>query len=56
MTPKQLAELLQLSKASVYRLAEKRQIRTYRLSGSLRFDRHDVETFVENGRVEPRGI
>jgi excisionase family DNA binding protein len=55
ITPKQLAALLGLSKSGVYRFIEKRQIRFYRFTGSLRFERRDIEAFIEKGRVEPRG-
>lgn len=50
-----VAELLRVSKTSVYRLVERRAIPFFRVSGLLRFDRADVEAFLDAGRVEPVG-
>ena len=55
LTPDEVAELLRLSKASVYRLVERRAIRFYRVCGLLRFEREDVRTYLGTGRVEPMG-
>jgi excisionase family DNA binding protein len=52
-TPSEAAELLRLSKASIYRLVEKRAIPFYRVSGSLRFAQKDLEEYLARGRVEP---
>lgn len=55
LTPDEVAELLRVSKTSVYRLVERRIIRFYRVCGLLRFDREDVHAFIGDGRVEPMG-
>jgi excisionase family DNA binding protein len=55
LTPDEVAELLRVSKASVYRLVERRAIRFYRVCGLLRFEREDVRAFLGAGRVEPMG-
>ena len=55
LTPDEVAELLRVSKTSVYRLVERRVIRFYRICGLLRFDREDVHAFIGDGCVEPMG-
>jgi excisionase family DNA binding protein len=55
LTPDEVAELLRVSKTSVYRLVERRAIRFYRVCGLLRFEREDVHAFVGDGLVEPMG-
>ena len=53
LRPEELAEFLSISKPTVYRLIEKRQIPFYKIGGSLRFKMEDVVKFTENNRVEP---
>jgi excisionase family DNA binding protein len=53
LTPAETAALLRISKASVYRLVERREVPFYRLRGSLRFDRRDIEAYLERCRVGP---
>ena len=55
LTPDEVAELLRVSKTSVYRLVERRAIRFYRVCGLLRFAREDVHAYLGAGRVEPMG-
>ena len=55
ITPSELAGLLKISKAGVYRLVDKRQIPFHKVMGSLRFDRDDVLTFLRDNRIEPIG-
>jgi excisionase family DNA binding protein len=55
LTLDEVAELLRVSKTSVYRLVERRVLRFYRVSGLLRFDQVDVEAFLNTGCVEPVG-
>jgi excisionase family DNA binding protein len=55
LTLDEVAELLRVSKTSVYRLVERRALRFYRVSGLLRFDHADIETFLGAGCVEPMG-
>ena len=55
LTPDEVAEALRISKISVYRLVERREIRFYRVCGLLRFSRSDVEQFLRAGSVEPMG-
>ncbi|MBN2561753.1 MAG: helix-turn-helix domain-containing protein [Phycisphaerae bacterium] len=55
LTPDEVAELLRVSKTSVYRLVERRAIRFHRVCGLLRFERADVEQYLNTGTVEPMG-
>ncbi|MGO9291708.1 MAG: helix-turn-helix domain-containing protein [Polyangia bacterium] len=55
LTPHEVAELLRVSKTSVYRLVERRAIRFYRVCGLLRFAREDVHAYLATGCVEPMG-
>jgi len=55
LTPDEVAELLRVSKTSVYRMVERREVRVYRVCGLLRFSRSDVEQFLRAGSVDPMG-
>ena len=55
LTPDEVAELLRVSKTSIYRLVERREIRFFRVCGLLRFDRTDLTRFLSAGSVEPMG-
>lgn len=55
LRPGELAEFLNISKSTVYRLVEKRQIQFYKVSGGLRFKLEDVLIFLEKNRIEPIG-
>ena len=55
LTLDEVAELLRVSKTSVYRLVERRAVRFYRVSGLLRFDHADIEAFLSAGCVESMG-
>jgi excisionase family DNA binding protein len=52
LTPDELAQFLRISKTGVYRLVEKRVIPFYRVSGSLRFSKSDVVSFLSGNRIE----
>ena len=53
LTPDELAEFLQISKTSVYRMIEKRLIPFFKVKGSLRFDKQDVLEYLQKNRIEP---
>lgn len=53
LKPDELAEFLNISKPTVYRLIEKRQLPFYKIRGSLRFKTEDVVKFLEESRIEP---
>ena len=56
LTPDELAQMLKISKAGVYRLINKRAIRFHKVMGSIRFEKGDVLSFLENNRVEVIGL
>ena len=56
LTPDELAQMLKISKAGVYRLINRRFIRFYKVMGSIRFEKGDVLSFLENNRVEVIGL
>ncbi len=53
LSPDQLAKLLKLSKATVYRLIEKRALPFYKIGGSLRFKQNEIMEYVEKCRIKP---
>ena len=55
LTPEEVALMLKISKAGVYRLINKRVIRFYKIMGSIRFEKSDILSFLENNRVEEVG-
>ena len=46
MTPEQVAEYLQLTKDTVYRLIRQRRLAATRIGRSYRIPRHDLEVFL----------
>ncbi len=52
LTPDELARVLKISKATVYRLIEKRKIPFHKVMGSIRFDKHDVVVYLQEHRVD----
>ncbi len=52
LTPSEAASMLRLSKASIYRLVETRRLPFFRVSGSLRFSKKDLDEYLAHGRVE----
>ncbi|MDP3768961.1 MAG: helix-turn-helix domain-containing protein [Dehalococcoidia bacterium] len=52
LTVEEVGERLRLSRTSVYRLVERRQLPFFRLPGSLRFSTDDMDAFLAARRVE----
>lgn len=52
-TVDELALMLHVSKTTVYRLVESRQIPFYRVSGSLRFSYEDIQSYLHKNRFGP---
>lgn len=52
-TPDELAEFLSVSKATVYRLVGRRELPFHRIGGMLRFKKQDIESYLEDGRIDP---
>lgn len=54
MSAKDVAELLNLSVYTVYRLKDKADgLRAYKVGGCIRFKRSDVEEYLAGNTVEP---
>lgn len=53
LKPDELRQLLSISKATMYRLIEKRALPFYKIGGSLRFRDDEVMEYVEKCRVKP---
>lgn len=53
LLPDQLRQLLGISKATMYRLVEKRAFPFYKIGGSLRFNYDEVMEYVAMCRVRP---
>ena len=51
LTIEEVAEFLRVSKTSVYRLVERRELPFHRVGRTLRFTRKDLETYLAAGRV-----
>lgn len=52
-SPEELATFLGLSKSTIYRLAYKRLLIAYKVNGSLRFDKNEVNDYIKAGRIGP---
>jgi len=52
LTPNDLADFLRVSRTTVYRLVESRDIKFYKVGGSLRFNKADVELYLDKNCVE----
>jgi excisionase family DNA binding protein len=55
LTRDDVARLLKISRATVYRLVETRRLPFYKIGNSLRFDKQDVLAFLRQHRVEALG-
>lgn len=53
LTVGEVAVMLRMSKVTVYRIVESRKIRFYKLQGGLRFNRVDVDAYLQSNCVEP---
>ena len=52
ITPEELADIFKISKSSIYRLIDKRQIPFFKIGGKLRFSKDDVSEYLNNVRIE----
>ncbi len=53
MTPDEVAALLCIHKATVYRLAKSDGLRAYKVGGLLRFKAEEVEEYLKRCLVQP---
>ena len=49
----ELADYWKISKPTVYRLVEKRSIPFHKIGGSLRFSKADIDSYMQQNRIEP---
>lgn len=56
LTTDELADMLKISKTGVYRLIARRQIPFYKVMGSIRFNKNDVLSYLQQNRVELIGL
>jgi len=54
LTPDELAGLLKISKAGVYRLIAQREIPFFRVMRSIRFKKEDVINYLNQNRAKPK--
>jgi len=54
LTLHELAKELRISRNTVYRMVEKRELAFHKVRGALRFRREDVETYLKQTRVESK--
>lgn len=51
-TVDELAEILCVSKVTIYRLVESRKIPFYKVKGSIRFSENDVLEYLQDNKIE----
>ncbi|WP_330110337.1 methylation-associated defense system helix-turn-helix domain-containing protein MAD1 [Methylophaga thalassica] len=54
LTLKQVAEYLQLAEKTAYRLAAEKKLPGFKVGGSWRFKRHDLEEWIEQQKQQGR--
>lgn len=52
LKPQEVAKMLRISIAGVYRLTSERCLPFYKVKGGIRFDAKDVSNYLSNSRVE----
>lgn len=52
LTLPQVAEILSISNAGMYRLVGQRKITFYKVGRSLRFSEQDIEAYLSKNRIE----
>ena len=53
LTPDQLADFLNISKTTIYRLIDSRKIPFYKIGGSIRFDKKDIMNYLQESKINP---
>lgn len=53
ITPKELSNLLKIAPGSIYHLVNRRILPFYKVGGSLRFSKADIDKYLESVRIEP---
>lgn len=53
MKPREAAEMLAVSRATLYRMVDQRTIFAHKVGGSLRFSWDDLNDYLEGTRIKP---
>lgn len=56
LTPEELAEMLGVSKLTIYGWTSRRAIPFYRIGRLVRFRQEDVDSWIQENKIEPRKI
>lgn len=48
----EVAEYLNVSKPTIYRIVDSRQISFYKIRGSLRFSQEDIDKYLEQNKID----
>jgi len=51
LTPQEVADILKITKNTVYELVKRGDIKAYHVGKKLRFDRDDVDAYIQNGKT-----
>jgi len=49
----EIAEVMNISKTTLYRLVQTRKIPFYKIKGCVRFSKTDILEYLENHRIKP---
>jgi putative molybdopterin biosynthesis protein len=52
MTPQEVAEMLSISRGTVYRLIERRELPIYHIARTIRIKESDVELYLSKVRLD----
>ena len=55
ISPKELCKLLKVSPTWPYKMIQRGRLPYYKIEGVVRFRRSDIETFLEESRMEAKG-
>ena len=53
LTIEEVAEILRVSRATIYRECRNKNIPYFKVAGAIRFDRTDIAAWIEASRVKP---
>lgn len=56
LTALEVAELLKITKNTVYEIVKRGELPSYKVGKKLRIDRADVDEYINNQKVRPKGI
>ena len=53
MKPREAADFLAISRATLYRLVDRREIFAHKVGGSLRITKEDLDDYLNKIRIKP---